>query len=289
MDYSAYYRDAYIWLPDIRWEDKVNRTMVPCCPNCQTNARVGPHGFRENHFGRVVVALEETYYVISRRYICYECHEIAQRAMKDIEALVKEKKVNAEIKEDIGSYSFMGWDKRVLPLYPYGGGDQFPALLTWRGGIDKTVVKLQRPLFDAGVRPERLSSILLEMHSIKFTEECLSHEYEITRKKDSNISNASNVISAHLGDFGDKLKYRSLVPTGYYLEHVYKTNHRTIRSHLAKEVKKRGAEKLHWDVSYKEANHLCRYRRRPKFKGLVTALNEFGEVIIQFHIYTDSQ
>ena len=109
------------------------------------------------------------------------------------------------------------------------------------------------------------------------------------RKKDSNLSNASNVISAHLGDFGDKLKYRGLVPTGHYLEHVYKTNHRTIRSHLAKEVKKRGAEKLHWDVSYKEAKHLCRYRGRPIFKGLVTALNEFGEVRIQFHIYTDSQ
>lgn len=54
------------------------------------------------------------------------------------------------------------------------------------------------------------------------------------------------------------------------------------------EVKKRGAEFLHWDASYKEAKHLCSYRNRPVFKGLITAMNEFGEVRIQFHIYSDS-
>ena len=92
-----------------------------------------------------------------------------------------------------------------------------------------------------------------------------------------------------LGDFGDKLKYRGLVPSGKYLEHVYKKLHESIRSHLSKEVKKRGATRLHWDVSYKEAKHLCQYRGRLVFKGLVTALNELGEVRMQFHVYTDSQ
>jgi len=62
----AYYRDVYIWLPDICWKD-VEKTFMPCCPNCKIGyPNVGPHGFRDNHTGRVVVNLKETYYLISR-------------------------------------------------------------------------------------------------------------------------------------------------------------------------------------------------------------------------------
>ena len=55
----------------------------------------------------------------------------------------------------------------------------------------------------------------------------------------------------------------------------------------ALQVKKRGAERLHWDVSYKEAKHLGRYHGEAVFKALVTATNEFGEIRIQFHVVTD--
>jgi len=88
--------------------------------------------------------------------------------------------------------------------------------------------------------------------------------------------------------FADKSKYDGAVPTGKYLANMYKLFHERIRSHLDKEVKKRGATRLHWDVSYKEAKHLCQYKGKPVFKGLVTATNEHGEIRIQFHIVTDS-
>jgi NRPS condensation-like uncharacterized protein len=64
--------------------------------------------------------------------------------------------------------------------------------------------------------------------------------------------------------------------------------HESIRAYLLEEVKKRGSTTLHWDVSYKEAKHISRVRGQPVFKGLVTAMNEFGEIRIQFHVYTDS-
>jgi len=62
----------------------------------------------------------------------------------------------------------------------------------------------------------------------------------------------------------------------------------TICSFLDKEVKKRGAQSFHWDVSFKEAGHLAQCNGKPIFKGLVTALNEIGEIRIQFHICTES-
>ena len=41
------------------------------------------------------------------------------------------------------------------------------------------------------------------------------------------------------------------------MQHVFITHHATVGPYMDKDVKKRGAKSLHWDVSYKEAKHLC--------------------------------
>ncbi|KAL7546679.1 hypothetical protein ACHAWF_010011 [Thalassiosira exigua] len=284
-EYDAYYRDVYVWLPDVRWKD-IMKTYMPCCPNCKTNAHVEPHCFRDNHAGRVVVGLKETYYLVSRRYICHECKQTAGLAKAHVENFAKERGLNVTVGDDDRNYTWMGWDKRILPLFSNGHGEYFPAFLTWRAGVDKVLIDLMRPLFfDGGFRPERFADLLLELHSKEFTKKCIQHEHDIVAKKIS-LNNAAEILP--LSNFADKRKYRGLVPTAKYLAKVYKKYHSTIGPYMDMEVKKRGAEFLHWDVSYKEAKHLCLYRGRPVFKGLVTAMNELGEVRIQFHVYTDS-
>ena len=47
---------------------------------------------------------------------------------------------------------------------------------------------------------------------------------------------------------------------------------------LAWQVKKRGAARLHWDVSYKVEKHVAQHHGKPLYKGLLTATNEVGEV-----------
>ena len=62
----SYYRDVYVWLPDVRW----GREARPFCFGCRSNARVSSHCWRGNHQGRRVVALDTHYFTISRRYKC---------------------------------------------------------------------------------------------------------------------------------------------------------------------------------------------------------------------------
>ena len=83
-------------------------------------------------------------------------------------------------------------------------------------------------------------------------------------------------------------KYRGQTPTGSYLSSFHKKFMKSIKPHLSKEVKKRGALRLSIDVSYKEAKKLCRVGGKAVYTGLVTAVNEYGEVRLQFHIVSDS-
>ena len=113
---QAFYRDVYVWLPDVQWSD-ANKTFMPCCPNCKSNKHVGAHCFRSNHFGRVVVTLSTTYYVMTRRYICHECQKESMHAKQAIESIATNNGLSIEVSDSGRQYTFMGWDKRILPLF----------------------------------------------------------------------------------------------------------------------------------------------------------------------------
>jgi len=59
----SYYRDIYVWLPDVRW----GQEAMPPCPNCLSSQLVGEHGWRDYYFGRRISGLVTHYFVISRR------------------------------------------------------------------------------------------------------------------------------------------------------------------------------------------------------------------------------
>ena len=61
----------------------------------------------------------------------------------------------------------MAWHAVSLQLLPRDYGMEFPAFLTYRGGVDKKLPDLMRPLFDKGVRPEALSNTLLEVSDLQ--------------------------------------------------------------------------------------------------------------------------
>ena len=74
----------------------------------------------------------------------------------------------------------MGWDKRIMRLYPRGIGMEFPAFLTtWRSEPGNLVFDfMMRPLFNKGFKPEQHAKSLLELHSAEFDKLRLLHEYK---------------------------------------------------------------------------------------------------------------
>jgi hypothetical protein len=141
----AYYHDVVVWLPDVRW----GTDGLPPCPQCHCR-RVGPHCFRENNDARRICGLAEQYFIISRRYTCYDC-EMRAKEVKDMAKVAAEaaglRVEEMEPDEDTKTapYTYMGWHKDSLPLIPFGLGDKFPAFLSHRGGVDKVTTATTAP------------------------------------------------------------------------------------------------------------------------------------------------
>jgi len=307
---------------------------------------------------------------MSRRYICHGCERAA------LSKKAREQAAEAALGEAAAAtppppppradpaeqYTFMGYDARSTCRLPYGWGDEVPCFFTRKSAVDYEIIDDIRPMFNKGVRPESYSDILLEQHTKEHMRQLKKRENEIERKRKS-AAVTGYVVPELFGEFGDKKGYAGLVPTGAYIELVYKRYMRSIVEHLHNEVgyspsgarcwgggnarilggggaadgracqrrtrkwrdrrernqrrrdhcrrrlrrdgrrdrrrwsarpsddaprrgsvfarrkvKKRGAEELYWDVSYKEPKHLGRYHSEPVYKGLVTATNQLGEV-----------
>lgn len=265
FDEVAYYRNIFIWLPELRW----GHVAWPPCPSCfQQN--VAAHGFRHDHFARRVVTMNSNYFIMSRRYVCKTCTQT-----------VSNSRLANKDKEELPAATFMGYNSASRTLLPHGLGMFFPAFFTYRGAVDNSVIDLMRPLFDKGVRPESFSSTMLELHSKKYVDDYLMREFGIQRQ--------SNFVAPkpQFSTFADKMRYSGVVPTGKYLMHVYKLYSATIMPHFEKEIKKQPSTRFHIDASYKEAKHLAQYHGHPLFKSLITVTNEYGAIRLQFHTVTD--
>ena len=262
----AYYRDIKVWLPDEQWGPEA----MPPCVVCGSAKEVGVHAFADNHFGRRISSVCGHYFVMTRRYKCHCCERKAKAAKLAAEAAGLRVEVDEETDASRPQFTFRGYDARSRAQLPHGYNDDFPAFLTHRAGVDMEIVDLMRPLYDKGLRPEALSATLLELQTKAYTKAYERREHRLKRDRRAQPGLAAEMFS----EFGDKSKYAGLVPSGRYLSTVYEQYEDSISDHLDKEVKKRGARRLHWDASYKEAKHLGRYHGESIFKALITATNE---------------
>ena len=276
-DEPYYYRAIHVWLPHKCWGD----AGMPPCVSCQQADKVSPHDFP--HAARRVVGLKTNDYVMSQRYICSCCKDTAKQATARIHNALASQTLCIAGDLTTRQYTFMGYDPRSVLLLPYGYGKKYPAFHMLKSAVCMDVVKLLRPLHNGGFRSNKISKLLLELHTVQYTDDYI--EREEIYKRDSKLN--PNLAKTMFSQFNDNTCYDGHVPKGKYLERVYKKLMASIETHLNNEAKKRGAERLHWDASYKEAKHLGQFHGKPIFKALITATNEVGEIRVQFHVVTD--
>ena len=187
---------------------------------------------------------------MTRRYKCNGCEAKKSELLKSLKGGEKVKL----------KYTFMDWDPESLPLMAYGCGDEFPALLTWKAGLDmKLVDMMMRAEFAKGIRPETFSNNVLEHDAKHYTHSYLHYVQLIAIDRHEEQSMGTTIREREMfSAIDDKDKWNDNIPTGRYFVHVYKQYSATLRSHFSNEVKKRGAERLATDISYKSAKHLCK-------------------------------
>ena len=237
-----YYRDVFVWLPEVQG----GQTCMPCCVSCKRHEHVAVHDYTMHHPARYIVSLNSHYYMMTRRYICHAC----KRRNKELE---EEAATNGTHCEKV-QFTFMGWNSQCLKLMPYDQLDNFPAILTHRAGVDRMVLDLLPPLFDAGLGPERLSEMLLELHTAQYYNNYRRYEVALGKR----MVFKPDYIPVMFSELGDKTRYNGRVPTGRYLQAVYMKWCKKFRPHMEQEVKKISCERLHIDGSVKVCSRLCR-------------------------------
>ena len=253
---KLYYRNINVWMPELMWEG-----VYPPCPTCKSDKNVETHGFNSDHIGRLVIGVSENYNIITRRYKCKGCEKRKREMEKDMKdgETVKLK------------YTHMGWDPVSLSHMAFGCGDEFPAELSHKAALDKSLHDMMRADFSNGVKANTFAKKILEYHSKHYHRCYLRYERQIMIEKHRarRLNLTDNKKREMFSDFYDEERWDDTVPTGAYFGKEFKRKSATLRPHYSNEVKKRGARTLGIDASYKSAKRMYKVGGASTFKGLM--------------------
>ena len=95
------------------------------------------------------------YYILTMRYICHHCRKM----MKE-------------------SYTHHAYHPTSVECLPRCLGLRFPALLTHKYGLDKSIIDLMRPIMDSGMKINTFRELIMELHSKEHARLAILHEWE---------------------------------------------------------------------------------------------------------------
>ena len=180
-----------------------------------------------------ITDLEVDFHTMTARYSCDACRTKFQTARRLAEAMDL---VVFRSDIDAAAYTFMGWDPKSSVKLTHGRGSAFPAFLTARGGVSNTIVDMMRPLFNAGVKPETFSRMVLELQAKTHTRRHVEYEHGLTIMRAAAEFDPRAVLEL-FSSFADKTKYAGMAPTGSY-------SHRQLL-HVISSIKRCEKELLH--------------------------------------------
>lgn len=118
-----------------------------------------------------------------------------------------------------------------------------------------------RPLADAGVTPDVFVKFLLEMKSKMYFRHAISYLEELAFKQEQMQLRSEDVVL--FTGFANELGYDGRAPCPSLITSAYLSYHKEVRPYFDLELKKRGGQEYHVDVSYKVCNLFTRNAAEP--------------------------
>jgi hypothetical protein len=252
---SGYYRDILVWIPDEQHQIKLP------CPTCHSCEHTAVHGYNTKSVARRIIGMNNNYYIMTRRYICHACK-----------------------KDGNDKYTFRGYNEDSMKRLPRQLSLTFPAMLTHKLGIDKMHIDLMRPLFDAGIKPNKYCDTVTELHHKEHDRLALLHEHSTDGKYIGGISEREM-----FSWFSDEQKYNGYVPSAKWFRRCYSKFMKSIREFQDNELKQREFDIGKIDVQFKSGKKVKPVNGQKVVNGTVTMMNQCGEIRSQWWITTDSQ
>jgi len=124
---------------------------------------------------------------------------------------------------------FAGWSQALIETLPRYLRLAFPVALSHRGGLSRQVVTLLRVANQHKMGPNGIWSLLLEMHTLRFSTlqaQYLEAVFEVVCSYESEATNNSSQNTLHtylgrqippFGDFSSQSQYTGFVPSERYL------------------------------------------------------------------------
>ena len=193
-------------------------------------------------------------------------------------------------KETMEKHSFKAWDRASLQLSPFR--THFKTVFTKKGGVHEDIVSMLEADLTTGMRGEQFANKIMELQTKEYHRQYIQREREFLRSREvgSGVDKGPRVaqLKEFFSDFDDPDGYDGRLRCAKFYKELFMDYSEACGEHCDKEVKKRGAERLHFDASYKVSKLLCRVFGLAGYKCLQTGLNEFGEIVVQVFTYSDA-
>jgi hypothetical protein len=254
--------DIFLWFPD----EYPNGCQITC-PFCDA-IEVRPNGWAKNP-GRKVYSLNRFFILVSQRFICRNC-----------------------------SKTFMGHDPKVVQKLPAYLQYLFPAILTKRGGLCVKLLSLIKSLAANGLGFSNVHDVIDELQHLEFDISQIKY-YDLCTKKigekqtsvekgihryysASNESHLREAVPQKFGSFSNVKGYAGKSPSTNYIQKLFIDHHKSIREWMDSKISDVKSEVLKIDHTFSLPEYIGLAGGEKLFHALFTAMNEYGEIRLQF-------
>lgn len=261
---GVYHPPVFLWLPHLlEGQPKI------MCPNSECGLymkQTNPMTIKcwnDNPIARRVIGLDCNYYVMTQRI---QCRKYGGSGC---------------------GKSYNLYDPLILDQLDPGLVAEFPAFLTHRSGIDKTVMSLIRAGIAHRLSSSAWSKILRELHMRNHDLREIKYLYAIQRdQKLCESIGAEAKLYQPFSAFNDKTAYNGFSPSKKYINNIYMDYMQQIRPVLDQCMSSLTGHIIKWDHSFKLAKYMMKLNSVVTFSALFTLVNEFEQIRWQAFVPT---